>query len=110
MNELLSLAIDEYSLAEHKFNYIRKSVTDFESKLDNSNEICLKLVSFGNLTTLDVDCIGYQNPDMLYFEGYMNGQRAKIIQHMSQINLLLTSVPKEIPDVPSRKIGFMTSE
>ena len=109
MSDLLSSVIAEYSLAENKFYYIKNVVEDFENSLDDSTEISLRLVSFGNSLTLDVRCIGFQNPDILYFEGYINGQYSKIIQHMSQMNFLLTSIPKQIPDAPARKIGFVTS-
>lgn len=44
----------------------------------------------------------------MVFKGYVNGRMSTLIQHVSQLNFLLTSVPKE-PDKPKRKIGFSTS-
>lgn len=43
---------------------------------------------------------------MLYFYGFVDGQPAQLIQHMSQLNFLITSVEKVDKDKPARRIGF----
>ena len=53
--------------------------------------------------------IGYQNPDILYFYGYVNGKTSQLIQHISQLNFLITSVEKEDKSKPPRRIGFSIS-
>ena len=49
---------------------------------------------------------GYQNPDILYFYGLVNGKKSQLIQHASQLNFLLTSVEREDKTKPARRIGF----
>lgn len=54
--------------------------------------------------------MSYQNPDMLYFYGYINGNQTQLIQHVSQLNFVLMAVKKEEPDRPPRRIGFITDD
>lgn len=42
----------------------------------------------------------------MVFKGYVNGKFSTLIQHVSQLNFLLTSIEKE-PDRPKRTIGFV---
>ena len=43
------------------------------------------------------------------FKGFVDGKESTLIQHMNQLNFLLTSVEKE-PERPKRRIGFFVSE
>lgn len=55
---------------------------------------------------MSVTDIGYQNPDILYFYGFVDGKEAQLIQHISQLNFLITSIEKEDKEKPARRIGF----
>ena len=100
----------DYSLADWKYERIKEEIRDFEDSLDDEHEIAIRLASFGSSITMAVYEIGYQNPDMLYFYGTVNGQNAQLIQHMSQLNFLLLSVQKSDPEKPPRRIGFGTPD
>ena len=39
------------------------------------------------------------------FKGFVNGREATLIQHINQLNFMLTTIEKE-PDRPKRQIGF----
>ena len=93
-------------MADWKFEKLIEQVKDFEEDLDDDHEVALKLASFGSSVVMYVVTIGYQNPDMLYFYGFVDGQPAQLIQHMSQLNFLITSVEKVDKDKPPRRIGF----
>ncbi|MCM1181481.1 MAG: DUF6173 family protein, partial [Clostridium sp.] len=86
-----------------------EQIHEFEKTLDSEHEIALKLASFGSSITMSVTEIGYQNPDILYFYGFVNGTEAQLIQHMNQLNFLLTSVELEDKSKPARRIGFIAS-
>lgn len=96
----------DYNMADWKFEKLIEQIKDFEEGLDDDHEVALKLASFGSAIMMYVVTIGYQNPDMLYFYGFVNGQPAQLIQHMSQLNFLITSVEKIDKDKPARRIGF----
>lgn len=106
MGELSSYRIRDYSLADWKYEKIMEEIAEYEAKLDNDHEIALRLASFGSSTVMVVTSVGYQNPDMLYFYGFVNGKNAQLIQHVSQLNFLITSVEREDKTKPARRIGF----
>ena len=108
MGELSSYRIRNYSLADWKYEKIMEEIAEYEAKLDNDHEIALRLASFGSSTVMVVTSVGYQNPDMLYFYGFVNGKDAQLIQHVSQLNFLITSVEREDKTKPARRIGFRT--
>lgn len=109
LEELENYPLDiprDYNMADWKFEKLIEQVKDFEEDLDDNHEVALKLASFGSSVVMYVVTIGYQNPDMLYFYGFVDGQPAQLIQHMSQLNFLITSVEKIDKDKPPRRIGF----
>ena len=85
----------DYENADWKYEKIMEEIYNFEKELDDSHEVAIKLTSFGSAITMVVTDIGYQNPDMLYFYGYVNGKRTQLIQHMSQLNFLISAVELE---------------
>lgn len=102
-----SISIRDYDLADWKYEKIMKQIHEFEETLDTEHEIALQLASFGSSITMIVTDISFQNPDLLYFYGFINGKDAQLIQHMSQLNFLLTSVEREDKSKPARRIGFV---
>lgn len=110
MDDILSLKFRNYSLADWKYEKIMEEIAEFESTLDNNHEVALRLASFGTSTVMIVTSVGYQNPDMLYFYGFVNGKKAQLIQHVSQLNFLITSVEREDKAKPARRIGFRTTK
>lgn len=99
----------DYSFADWKYEKLTEQIIEFEKKLDNEHEIALNLASFGSTITMLVTDISYQNPDILYFYGTVNGKDATLIQHISQLNFLLTSVERADKTKPARRIGFSLS-
>lgn len=98
-----------YNLADWKYEKIIEQIRDFEQNLDDEQEVAVRLASFGSSITMIVTDISYQNPDILYFYGFVNGKDAQLIQHTSQLNFLITSIEKEDKSKPARRIGFTSS-
>lgn len=105
-----TISIRDYDLADWKYEKIMEQIRDFEESLDVEHEVALKLASFGSSITMIVTGIGYQNPDLLYFYGYVNGVEAQLIQHVNQLNFLLTSVERKDKSKPARRIGFTSPD
>jgi hypothetical protein len=56
------------------------------------------------------DDIGYWNPSLISFQGRTDdGQPVELIQHVSQISILLMKLKRPDPSKPKRKIGFGVS-
>lgn len=109
LQELENYPLDvprDYNMADWKFEKLIEQIRTFEDELDDNHEVALKLASFGSAVVMYVMTIGYQNPDMLYFYGFVEGQPAQLIQHVSQLNFLITSVEKKDKSKPPRRIGF----
>lgn len=94
-----------YSYADTQFEVIRKYIIEFQKSLDEEHDIGLLLTNFGETVLMEVTQIGYEESVLMIFRGYVNGREATLIQHISQLNFLLTTVPKK-PDQPKRSIGF----
>lgn len=99
-----------YNLADWKYEILQEQIEEFQSDLSDDLDVCVALTSFGQSMIMQVDDIGYQNPDMLFFYGYINGNKTQLIQHSSQLNFMLMTVKKEEPDRPPRRIGFITDD
>ncbi len=83
-----------------------ESIYDFEQYLDKDKEVALYLTNFGESVLMHITDIGYSNPSLIHYFGYVNGNYAELIQHVSQINFLITSAPKLDDEKPARRIGF----
>lgn len=95
--------------AEWMYERIVRSIQDFEEKLDSEHEIGARLVSFGANTTFHIDDVSFWGPDMIIFIGFdENKQRVELLQHISQVNVLLVAVNKQ--SVEPRRIGFRLVE
>lgn len=97
---------DSYS--DTQFEIIKKHVQEFQAGLDAEHDVGLLLTNFGQSVLMEVTSISYEFPVLMVFRGYVNAQPSTLIQHVSQLNFLLTSVPKA-PDIPKRQIGFSVS-
>lgn len=95
-----------HHLADYQRKIIIEEVRNFEKSLDDEHETALKLASFGQSITLSVTSIGYENPDILIFHGYVGDESSTLVQHITQLNFLLTAAEKRIPDEPPHRIGF----
>lgn len=98
-----------YSYSDTQFEIIKDYIQDFQSSLDNEHDIGVLLTNFGNTMLMEVTEIGFEKSVLMVFKGYVNGRMSTLIQHVSQLNFLLTSVPKPI-DEPKRVIGFTVPE
>lgn len=94
-----------YSYSDTQFEIIRDYILDFQGSLDNEHDIGLMLTNFGSSVMMEVTHISYEKSVLMVFKGYVNGRMSTLIQHVSQLNFLLTTVPKD-PAKPHRTIGF----
>jgi hypothetical protein len=107
---LASVSVDRHKLnpAEWAYDRLVEYIKDFEKDLDDEHEIGARLVSFGSVVTFHIQNIGYYGPDMINFDGQdEQGQRVQLIQHLSQLNVLLIAM-KKIHEKP-RRLGFILS-
>lgn len=96
------------SYSDTQFELLKNYIEEYQASLDNEHEIALLLANFGQKITMQVHEIGYEKPVLLVFKGNVNGRYSTLIQHVNQLNFLITSVEKS-PEQPRRQIGFKVS-
>lgn len=96
------------SPAESVFRRLILYIREFEAQLDQNQEIGGRMVSFGSAVQFHIVDMGYWGPDILTFDGVdERGSRMKLIQNISQLNVLLVAMPKREPEAAPQRIGFL---
>ena len=98
-----------YSYSDTQVEIIKDYVLEFQQSLDPDREVALLLTHFSSSILMEVTHISCEKSVLVIFKGYVNGRMSTLIQHVSQLNFLLTSVPKD-PETPRRQIGFTLPE
>lgn len=98
----------DFRLASYQYTLLMENIKDFEKQLNLDEEIVLLLASFGQTVRLYVTDIGYANPSLIYFYGFIEGKgiESQLIQHVSQLNFLITSAKRVDDSIAARRIGF----
>ena len=107
--EIANLIASSPQMNPSKWAYERLEdlIKEFEADLDDTHEVGLKIVSLGNVGIYYVQEISYWSPHILIFHCLAeNGAKATLIQHYSQMNFLLISLPKLNPQEKARRVGF----
>jgi len=94
--------------AEDLFYRLVAYIREFEANLDHDHELGARMVSFGAAVQFHIIDMGYWNPDIVTFDGLDEaGHRMKLIQNISQLNVLLIAMPKREENSEPRRIGFV---
>ncbi len=81
-------------------------IRNFESQLDASQEIAMGFTG-SQAGILRIEGLGYYDPDIVTFYGRdEDGLKTQLVQHVSQLSVLLRAVPKVQEAEPPRRIGF----
>ena len=97
----------DYNLADYACEKIIERINEFEANIPDDMQAGGKFITFGN-EAFAIDSVTYQNPNILIFSGTTaEGETVQLIQHTSQLNLLLLAVKRNNPDEPRRKIGYL---
>lgn len=95
------------NLASEFHSRLVEMINDFDDGLDPSQEVGMRLVSFGQTVQFHVEDIGFYNPSLIQFFGRTDsGDKIELIQHISQISFLLMAVKRLDPEKPKKRIGF----
>jgi len=104
-NPPIENAKDNYASAFYE--RLAKMIEEFDESLDDAHEVGVRLVSFGQTVVFHLEDMGYYNPSLITFRGHTeNGDPVELIQHVSQISILLTKLPRQDSDEPKEPFGF----
>jgi hypothetical protein len=83
----------------------------FEDRLDPTEEIGGYLPTGVGPDAFHILGVAYSNPDLLIFSGLnQHGRPVHLIQHYTQLSLLLTALPKLKEEEEPRRIGFLLEQ
>lgn len=99
----------QHMFSDTQFEIIKKYIQNFESTLDTEHTVGVMLTNFGQSVLMQVEEITYEKSVILVFKGIVNGNKSTLIQHINQLNFLLTAIPIE-KETKKRPIGFATPE
>lgn len=98
--------LKQKSPAEWAYERLLLYIKNFEEQLDNTQEVAMGFTG-GEAGVLRIEGIGYFAPDIVTFYGTDdNGARTQLIQHVSQLNVMLRALPKEPDRAEPARIGF----
>ncbi|MCR9124530.1 MAG: DUF6173 family protein [Rhodobacteraceae bacterium] len=94
------------SAAQWAYERMILYIQNFEKQLDSEHEVAMGFAG-GDAGVLRIEGMGYFDPDIVTFYGSeANGTRTQLIQHVSQLNVMLRALPKPDPAAAPVRIGF----
>jgi len=98
--------IDEKSPAQWAYERLILYIKAFEERLDANEEVAVGFVG-SDIGVLGIETLGYFAPDLISFEGLDEaGVRTQLVQHVSQMSVMLRALPKPENTGEPRRIGF----
>lgn len=98
------------SPAEWAYERLTLYIKNFEDQLDATHEVAMGFTG-GDAGILRIEGMGYFDPDIVTFYGTdPNGAKTQMIQHVSQLNVMLRAHPKDDNAKAPRRIGFRLVE
>ena len=81
-------------------------IQNFEKQLDSEHEVAMGFAG-GDAGVLRIEGIGYFDPDIITFYGTdSSGRKTQLVQHVSQLSVMLRAMPKQEKAEAPRRIGF----
>ena len=98
--------VQNKSPAQWAYERLILYIQNFEEQLDNDHEAAIGFAgSDGGV--IRIEGIGYFDPDIVTFYGSdPTGARTQLIQHVTQLNVMLRAMPKRVAEEAPRRIGF----
>ncbi|AXT27325.1 hypothetical protein D1823_12465 [Ruegeria sp. AD91A] len=104
--ESLKKPVKNKSPAQWAYERLIMYIQNFEKTLDGDHEVAMGFTG-GDAGVMRIEGMGYFDPDMITFYGSGGaGARTQLVQHVSQLNVMLRALPKSVEDKPANRIGF----
>lgn len=98
--------VERKSPAEWAYQRLILYIKNFEKTLDEEHEIAMGFTDTG-AGILRIQGLGYFDPDIVTFYGTdAQGGKIQLVQHVTQLNVLLRAMPKADKTAAPRRIGF----
>lgn len=103
---LTKTPLADKSPAQWAYERLTLYIKNFEDQLDNEHEVAMGFTG-ADAGVIRIEGIGYFDPDIVTFYGSDPvGTKTQLIQHITQLNVMLRALPKKSPKEAPRRIGF----
>ncbi|MFN3144513.1 MAG: DUF6173 family protein [Paracoccaceae bacterium] len=97
---------DQKSPARWAYERVILYIKNFEEKLDSEHEVTMGFAG-SDAGVLRIEGVGYFDPDIVTFYGSdPDGNRTQLIQHVSQLSVVLRAMPRDSSRPEPQRIGF----
>ncbi len=104
--EALGRNVASKSPARWAYERLILYIRNFEARLDSEHEVAMGFTG-GDAGIIRIEGMGYFDPDIVTFYGAdPGGAKTQVIQHVSQLNVLLRALPKHVDQPSANRIGF----
>ena len=108
--EVAQKPVAQKSPAEWAYERIILYIQNFEEQLDPEQEMVMGHVTGGG-GTMRIEGMGFFAPDLVTFYGSdENGLKTQLVQHVSQLTVMLRALPKPEDQPEALRIGFQLGE
>lgn len=81
-------------------------IQNFEKQLDGEHEVAMGFTG-DSAGVLRIEGMGYFDPDLITFYGSDGaGVKTQLVQHVSQLSVMLRALPKRVDQDEPQRIGF----
>ncbi|MEO0944161.1 MAG: DUF6173 family protein [Pseudomonadota bacterium] len=102
--------VEQKSPAEWAYQRLILYIQNFEKMLEKEEEVAMGFTDTGG-GFLRIEGLGHFDPDIVTFYGTdQTGSKVQLVQHVSQLNVLLRAMPKQVDAEEPRRIGFRLAE
>ena len=108
--EVTEKPVAQKSPAEWAYERLILYIQNFEEQLDNEHEVAMGFAG-GNAGVIRIEGMGFFDPDIVTFYGSdESGIKTQLIEHVSQLSVILRALPKEMPAEAPKRIGFRLAQ
>ena len=101
-----ALSPEDKSPARWAYERMVQYIRNFEAQLNANEEVAMGFAG-SDAGVVSIEGLGYYDPDILTFYGRdEEGMKTQLVQHVTQLSVILSAVPKVAPEIPARRIGF----
>ncbi|MEZ5714197.1 MAG: DUF6173 family protein [Paracoccaceae bacterium] len=104
--EVTQRPLEQKSPAEWAYERLILYIQNFEEQLDAEHEVAMGFAG-GEAGVIRIEGMGFFDPDIVTFYGSDgDGMKTQLIQHVSQLSVVLRALPKEVEEDAPKRIGF----
>ncbi len=103
-------SVRKKSQAQWAYERVIIYLKNFEVQLDNEHEAAIGFAG-GDAGVLKIEGMGYYHPDIVtFYRTDPAGDRTRLVQHVTQLNVILRAVPKDVEKAEPNRIDFRVAQ